>query len=362
MARQKTFRVNDAAPNRKRRQGIQRTRSDATTNRRKRSIASSLPLLSLWLVAIGFVSLLAWEVAPGSDPTAQTSPRASITNSANPNNPSTTLPARQLPPAAVSRPTSLEAAVKGTLTKWKADLGTNAQVSLVVHNIETGEKVAMDSQHLLESASLYKLFVMLAVYYDIEGGSLNLEDEIKYAPDSTALDDDGYLLVPIGQMISVRDLLRVMIVDSNNTASLTLLFQVVKPARMRAIATELGFTGSNLTDTFSFRTTSQDIDLFFTRLAQQNLLGPKYDQAMLELLSQTNIRDRIPALLPAGTRVANKTGDLAGVVNDAGIIYLPNGNQVAVVVITSQVNDGAARKFIAELSLATYNYYAGATT
>ena len=86
-------------------------------------------------------------------------------------------------------------------------------------------------------------------------------------------------------------------------------------------------------------------------------MGAKYDQPMLDLMSRSQPRDRIPALLPDGTHVANKTGNLAGVINDAGIIYLPNGNRLLVSVLTHHVNEDAARQFIAELSQAAYNYY-----
>ena len=47
---------------------------------------------------------------------------------------------------------------------------------------------------------------------------------------------------------------------------------------------------------------------------------------MLGTLSRQQFNQRLPRLLPAGLRVAHKTGTVTGpvcVVNDAGIIYLP---------------------------------------
>ncbi len=79
---------------------------------------------------------------------------------------------------------------------------------------------------------------------------------------------------------------------------------------------------------------------------------------LLGLLSRTLPRDHIPALLPPGTHTANKTGNLDGIINDSGIVYLPNGNRLLISVLTHSVDDAAARQFIADLSLAVYNFYA----
>jgi beta-lactamase class A len=73
------------------------------------------------------------------------------------------------------------------------------------------------------------------------------------------------------------------------------------------------------------------------------------------LLSQT-VNDRIPALLPAGTRVAHKTGNWSNATHDAGIVFSPAGSYVIVVLTDYGYNvDGASR--IARLSRTVYDYY-----
>jgi len=54
----------------------------------------------------------------------------------------------------------------------------------------------------------------------------------------------------------------------------------------------------------------------------------------LGILLQQQLNDRLPRYLPAGVRVAHKTGTLSGVRNDAGIIYARDDSHVALTVFT----------------------------
>ena len=53
---------------------------------------------------------------------------------------------------------------------------------------------------------------------------------------------------------------------------------------------------------------------------------------MLQILSQQEWREKIPAGLPDGLFVANKTGGVSGTSNDAAIVYTPTGTPIVMVV------------------------------
>ncbi|MCP8857016.1 serine hydrolase [Latilactobacillus fuchuensis] len=75
---------------------------------------------------------------------------------------------------------------------------------------------------------------------------------------------------------------------------------------------------------------------------------------MLAILKGQQVRTKIPSQLPAGTVVANKTGELADVENDIGIVYRTD-NPYIIVVLTNQVsNTSAERQAIGQLSLAAF--------
>ncbi|MDD1450369.1 serine hydrolase [Sphingomonas sp. H160509] len=93
------------------------------------------------------------------------------------------------------------------------------------------------------------------------------------------------------------------------------------------------------------------------KLDNGTVLAAQSRQFLLELMSrcQTGTR-RIRALLPAGTRVEDKTGTLDGITNDVGFITMPDGRRVAIVVFARGGRD--RQPVIAEVSRAIYDYFA----
>jgi beta-lactamase class A len=76
-------------------------------------------------------------------------------------------------------------------------------------------------------------------------------------------------------------------------------------------------------------------------------------ELMVEILSRQEWRSRIPAGLPPGLRVANKTGSVAGSVNDAAIVYPPAGPPFVLVVFCgglSYTAQEAAEKTVAGIA------------
>jgi len=75
-------------------------------------------------------------------------------------------------------------------------------------------------------------------------------------------------------------------------------------------------------------------------LWSRRIVGPKWTDYCLGVLARQKFRTRIPRHLPPGTRVFHKTGTLAGIVNDAGIVEVAPGNPVVVVVFIRNVQEG----------------------
>ena len=84
-----------------------------------------------------------------------------------------------------------------------------------------------------------------------------------------------------------------------------------------------------------------------------------HTDAMYSLLKMQQRRNKIPANLPDGVKVANKTGELDDVENDAGIIYNTAKNIDLVVCFMSQdlTDSSEAQAVIAQDSRLIYGYY-----
>ena len=76
----------------------------------------------------------------------------------------------------------------------------------------------------------------------------------------------------------------------------------------------------------------RDMMELLAMIAESRCASPPSCRLMIEVLLRQEWRDKIPAGLPAGTRVGNKTGGVAGTSNDAALFYLPDGAPVSLVV------------------------------
>lgn len=82
-----------------------------------------------------------------------------------------------------------------------------------------------------------------------------------------------------------------------------------------------------------------------------------YGESMFSLLKAQTRRNKIPAQMPEGVSVANKTGELSDVENDAGIIYDTTNDLVIVFMSENLSETGSAQTTIASLSREIYDYY-----
>jgi beta-lactamase class A len=80
---------------------------------------------------------------------------------------------------------------------------------------------------------------------------------------------------------------------------------------------------------------------------------------MIEILSRQEWRDKIPAGLPPGLHVANKTGGVSGTSNDAAIVYTPSGAPIVMVVYCKGLTQRAtahASRAIADIAAELYEH------
>ncbi|HXE72471.1 MAG TPA: serine hydrolase [Candidatus Nitrosotenuis sp.] len=103
-----------------------------------------------------------------------------------------------------------------------------------------------------------------------------------------------------------------------------------------------------------------DLASLLGRLYQGQLLDRKWTRYALGVLGRQKFNSRLPRHLPAGTRVYHKTGTITGVVNDAGVIELPGGRGLVVVVLVRDVQEGCSAEagaLIGRLARMAYDTY-----
>ena len=256
-------------------------------------------------------------------------------------------------------------------------------VAVAYHDYETRTAWSYRGDEWFHAASTIKVPVLLGVFAAIGRGELALNARIHVrnrflsAADGTSYrvgssrDANSEVYGAIGRTMKVRDLARHMIVTSSNLAT-NLLVEVVGIDAIRATLEDL-----KLEDGVDFRRGVEDERAFEAGISNRctaegmlrvlrailegRALGAEASEQMLEILHAQEFRSGIPAGLPGGARVANKTGEISTVAHDAGIVYLPERKPYALVVLTewdAQKTSGRSDT-IAAISRAVYRRLAG---
>ncbi len=228
---------------------------------------------------------------------------------------------------------------------------------IYVKNFKTNEVFKYQESRVFESASLYKIWLMSALYDRIARGELSLEDNLNLSvaeinrrfgiPASEAELTEGY----IGY--SLKSAIEQMITISHNYAAMGLLTKVPS-TEVTSYIRLLGLKNSTME--LPLRTTAEDMGLLLEQLYQGAIVSPEASSEMLEVLKRQKLNDRIPKYLPEGTVVAHKTGNLDSFENDAGIIYSPKGD-ILIVVLTESSAPLEARDEIGKISRTVYDYF-----
>ena len=210
------------------------------------------------------------------------------------------------------------------------------------------------------AASVIKVPILLALAADVEAGRLRWDEAAPSGrADTVAGSGVMQFLSPLAY--TVRDLATLMVIVSDNRAT-NRLIDLLGLDRINAYLSRAGCRGTVLARPMMDLaaraggreniTTPQDTADLFLRLLRGELAAPATTAVLMEILSAQQIRDRLPAWLPHDAAAAHKTGNLPGVVNDAGILFLRTGPVVASVFTSDLAADAAGRLAIQEIGRA----------
>ena len=200
----------------------------------------------------------------------------------------------------------------------------SADVGIAALDLSTGESISVKGNTPFPMASTVKVAVAALYLAQVDHGRRSLDDRIG------------------GQ--SARRLMERMLIHSDNRATDILLNDLGGPHVLHSWLQERGVTGLRVDRTIA-RLLSDRRDLWDRRdsstpQAMVELLGKIYRAELIQPRSRDYLmglmgrcqtgKNRMRALLPAGTPVEHKTGTLSGLTGDVGFITMPDGHRVAV--------------------------------
>jgi len=245
---------------------------------------------------------------------------------------------------------------------------------------ETTLQWAYNADESFHAASTMKLAVLLGVYRQVSRGDLTLDAPVHVRNKFRSVvdgqlymldvdrDADPDLYRNLGRTMTVHELAYAMITTSSNFATNLLVDVVGVPVIQTALA-ELGIDGVNVVrgveDQAAFdaginnEVTAAGLLKLLRVLAEGRAYGPEASKQMLEILHDQRFKGGIPAGLPQAARVAHKTGNIATVHHDAGIVYLDNRKPYVLVILTQFSSETPRGTAVADISRDIYECLAG---
>ena len=229
----------------------------------------------------------------------------------------------------------------------------NGTWSVYICNLEKGTQAAL-KDHPMQAASLIKLFIMGSVYENYDALSQQYGAE--------ALDENLTSMITVSDNDAANTLVN-WLGSGDNATGMQIVNQFCQSrgytetsmGRMLLASNEYGDNYTSVSDCGKFLReiyeSCQGTTSWVSTLS--------YTKDMYELLKMQTRTNKIPADMPEEVRVANKTGELSDVENDAGIIYdTPGGTDLVICFMSEGLNDtAAAQTVIAQVSRTIYNYY-----
>ncbi|MDD5463524.1 MAG: class A beta-lactamase-related serine hydrolase [Candidatus Moranbacteria bacterium] len=240
-------------------------------------------------------------------------------------------------------------------------------ISLYFEYLPTGANISINKDEKIWPASLIKIPVAMAIMKKIQEGKWKKENELVILDEDK---DNSYGTMyqkSSGTPMTIMDLLRESLVNSDNTAHLVLL-RNLEGEEIEDIYNHLGLDdiiegakkGSD-ESSMDNRITAKRYSVFFRSLYNSTYLLPEYSQLFLNILKDAP-RDLLGGGIPSNVSFVHKTGIRIddGVRADAGIVYIPNRPYLLTVMVqkkdgTTIVEDEVSN-LLKNISGEIYNY------
>lgn len=316
-------------------------------------------------------------------------------------------------PAATPAPATAHERLQRELARLAETSGGKVGVAAV--HLESGRSVQMNTDDAYPMASTFKVPVALQLLRRVDRGEVKLETMITLAPSDIhpGSGEISHLLDDPGVSLSLRNLLELMMIISDNSATDLVMKSAGGAEAVTARVRELGVQGVrvdrptvNLIADWAglklppesewtpqwFReqmrpqpgapprspeerrraaeafekdprdtATPAGMVMLLGKLWRGEALTPESTALLLDIMKRCETgAARIKGVLPPQTEVMHKTGTIGGTTNDTGIIVLPdNAGHVAIAVFIKESRAQAEprERAIAQISRAIYDYF-----
>ena len=245
---------------------------------------------------------------------------------------------------------------------------TSVEFGISILHVERGEETAVNAHTPFPTASVYKVPIMVEVFKQAENGRFQLNDRLPLQTKYKTMTTGVLLHLDEGLALTIHDLVTLMIIVSDNTAT-AMLLELVGAENVTQTMHDLGCHSIEVNMTvhemflhalhlldqpdidhrelgqvvkqrsmdYQTRTFSRgkdntvssahDMTHLMAMLVRGEIISRTVCDEMLNILGQQQYTYRVPRYLPWFS-VQNKTGSMRGLRNDSGVICCKNNEHI----------------------------------
>jgi beta-lactamase class A len=248
----------------------------------------------------------------------------------------------------------------------EVDQNLDGVLGVAILDLTSGKKFLLREDEVFPQASSIKIALLAELYHQVQTGKLKLTDLYTVQTSDLVFDSDimgG--LTPGVTRLTLRDLATMVVAVSDNSAT-NVLIDRVGMENVNALMDSLGLKHTRLR--------RKMMDLKAAQEGRENISTPREMMTLLEDLSDgkllngeltkdffqllsTHKESFIPREIPDGVKIANKPGELEGVRNDSGVVFVENRPYVICVMTAYLENEGDGEAAISKISGVAYRMF-----
>jgi beta-lactamase class A len=227
----------------------------------------------------------------------------------------------------------------------------NATWGIYIKCLETGEEIALDADRQMDTMSVIKIPLMAEAFRQIEAGKFSLADRVQLT-DAAKRPGTGIIRsLDAGVQLTVKDLITLMIIVSDNTATDLMYDKVGGTEPVNRLMDDWGLKSIHATGTADtwFKalraagsaetfhreaktpfglSSPRDMGRLLERMEKGEAVSKSASNQMLQIMRGQVYSSRLPRYV-SGFRIPHKTGDfLPYIGNDVGILESPSRHVV----------------------------------
>jgi beta-lactamase class A len=224
--------------------------------------------------------------------------------------------------------------------------------------LDTGEEIAINADEQMDTMSVIKVPLLVEAFRQIEAGRFSLNDRYTLTNEDKRPGTGILRSLDAGDSLTVKDLLTLMIIVSDNSATDLMFHKVGGPQAVNTLMDQYGLKSIRATgyasDWFAalreagsavkfhnerkhpFGLSSpRDIGRLLEKIAKGEAVSPQASEQMLNIMRGQLYRTRLPRYV-SGFDLPHKTGDFVPyIANDVGL-FISGQHKIVICVFTDK--------------------------